>query len=277
MNWSNYGTRRAPVNDRFCRRGARAFFGRRGESATRHFAAARHAALRMFSLASLLAAHRSLLALDSASARVQAGWLRDGAAPVWAEAETEAGAGLFDCAGRALAAGGAAWGEIGAFVFCEGPGSILGIRTAAMALRAWAAVADAPRPVYAYRGLELVARELARHATAPFAVIADARRDAWHCVQVSAEGQIHPLRRVPAAELAAIPGGLFMPAGFRAWAAPPRPAQTCAYDLAALFAGQPGAEIFRAAPAPDAFLPEDPLYQTWTPRIHRAPGAAAVS
>ena len=33
-------------------------------------------------------------------------------------------------------------------------------------------------------------------------------------------------------------------------------------------------DLFHETRAPDAFLHEEPSYVTWTPKIHRAPGAA---
>jgi len=223
----------------------------------------------MSSLNQLAAAHRTLLVLDTASARTQAGLIQPGHPPAWTVSEGEANSTLFQCIERVL--GGRSVQEIDAFVFCEGPGSILGIRTAAVALRTWSALRTGGAPMYAYRSLDLVARELVRRGTPPpFNVIADARRDSWHCVEVRSDGPA-PLRRVPAGELAASSAALFTPAGFRAWTQPPRPAQPCAYDLAALFAALADADCLHPTATPDAFLYEDPAYQTWTPEIHRAP------
>jgi len=161
--------------------------------------------------------------------------------------------------------------DLGACVFCEGPGSILGIRTAAMAVRTWQAVLDHPLPAFAYRSLELVAHSLIASGTRPpFAVIADARRETWHWVEVSADRIVHPLRRIARAALGDFVGDLFMPAGFRAWSAPPRAAAEVPYSLAALWRGQERTDLLQAAPQPDAFLYEDSAYVTWTPQIHRA-------
>jgi len=216
----------------------------------------------MSSLNEILAAHAPLLLLDAASTRVQVALFDAQGAARWAVADEEAGVALF----RGVESLGVDLASVRGFAFCEGPGSILGIRTAAMALRTWTALA--PRPVFAFRSLELVAYELARHSPLEnFSAIADARRGAWHCVEVHA-GATGPLRRVTAAELA---GPLFMPEHFRTWAVKPAETRTTSYDLATLLPRVAGADLFRATEAPDAFLHEDPSYQTWTPRIHRAP------
>lgn len=225
----------------------------------------------MPALAPLVAAHRATLVIDSASATVQAGLFVPDRAPVWRQSTAEAGIAVFACAAEVLAAAGRGVRDLGACVFCEGPGSILGIRTVAMALRTWQAVREQELPVFAYRSLELVAHALAAAGTpVPFTVIADARRDTWHCVDVGAGGP-GPLRRVPRDGLADAGGALFMPAGFRAWVAPPRPAAEVPYALADLWRGREQAELLRPAPQPEAFLHEDPAYVMWTPQVHRPP------
>ena len=211
----------------------------------------------MPSLNALLAAHRSLLVLDAASTRIHVGWFGPDTAPQWTSGDDEANVALFRAVERLPAA---ALESAGAFVFCEGPGSILGIRTAAMAIRTWTLLA--PRPVYRYGSLALVAHADDR----PYlSVIADARRDTWHCFD-----RTRGLRRLAPAALPPAPA---TPAGFRAWSALPADAFTVPYDVPHLFATTASADLFAATDAADAFLHEEPSYATWTPQIHRAPGA----
>jgi tRNA threonylcarbamoyladenosine biosynthesis protein TsaB len=230
----------------------------------------------MPSLESLVAAHRAVLLIDSASACVQVGLWRLGSAAVWRQSDREAGVAIFECAHAVLTEAGIGLGGLGALVFCEGPGSILGIRTAAMALRTWQVVGGRPLPAFAYRSLELVARDLSGDiSSASFAVTIDARRGTWHWI-AAAPGQIPgPLERVPRSALAAFPGRLLIPVGFRSWAEPPRPFETVPYSLATLWYRQGATDLLRPTEQPDAFLHADPAYATWTPQIHRAPRSAA--
>jgi tRNA threonylcarbamoyladenosine biosynthesis protein TsaB len=208
----------------------------------------------MPSLRQLLAAHAPLLVIDAASARIQVGaFAADGTAR-WAASDEEAGVGIF----HAIESLGVNPDSVRAFVFCEGPGSVLGVRTAAMALRTWCALAR--RPVFAYTSLALVAATLGRPQTS---VIADARRDAWH--HFVAGGA---LRRVATADLA---GELVMPEHFRNWSQLSAGVQRVPYTLAEMLPRAIDAELFHATDAPDAFLHEEPNYATWTPQIHRAP------
>jgi len=225
----------------------------------------------MPSLAQLLAAHGTLLVLDAASARVQVGWLSAREA-TWASSTDEAGKALFSGintlfqnapAARSIAA-------VGAFVFCEGPGSILGIRTAATAIRAWRTL-HPQTPVYSYQSLALLAHGL---GDSKLTLIADARRDHWHVQQL---GQ--PLRQVLSSELANAKGPLAMPEGFRHWTPPPPNLTTVPYDLETLFAadGVKNSDLFAPTSEPDAFLHNEATYKTWSPQIHRAPNAVAAN
>jgi tRNA threonylcarbamoyladenosine biosynthesis protein TsaB len=212
----------------------------------------------MPSLSELIRDHAPVLILDAASLRSQVGLYAADGSSRWETQTGEAGVAIFRCVERLdvdLA-------TVRAFVFCEGPGSTLGIRTVAMALRAWQTLS--PRPAYAYGSLDLIAHAVGAPATG---IIADARRDTWHYQRL---GQ--PLRRVPTAELAA---PLLTPADFRSWTPLPTDVVTTPYDVAALLARTTEAAIFRSVEAPEAFLHEEPSYATWSPHIHRAPTPSA--
>jgi tRNA threonylcarbamoyladenosine biosynthesis protein TsaB len=207
-----------------------------------------------------------VLLIDSASSCVQVALLRDGQPPVWETQTAEAGTAIFSCVENVLARASLKLGDAGAFVFCDGPGSVLGIRTAAVAIRTWRVLRG--RPVHSYCSLALVAHHLAlTEGARDLSLIADARRDTWHHVAIDAEGRVSALRRVPSAELA---GALAMPEHFRNWTPLPPGVRMVPYDLAAMLPALDGAPLFAPAPEPDAFLHEEPVYQTWTPRVHQA-------
>jgi tRNA threonylcarbamoyladenosine biosynthesis protein TsaB len=220
----------------------------------------------MPSLTQLLASHGSLLVLDAASTRVQVGLWRAAASPCWHSSEDEAGTGIFAGAEAVLRAAQMKIGDIGAFVFCEGPGSMLGTRTIAMALRTWQVLK--PRPAYAYQSLAVAARLAWTQAPRAFSVIADARRDTWHSQAVGADGAMPPLQRLTAT---ALPDGEWLtPGNFRSWAQPPRPAAVCSYHLAEIFPVLADGDFFRPVPAPDAFQHEAPAYKKWSAQVHSA-------
>ncbi|MDR1010861.1 MAG: peptidase M22 [Opitutaceae bacterium] len=244
-----------------------------------------------------------VLLIDSASALVQTGLLRAGRPPLWETQTAEAGTAIFSCTEKLLARAALTLDDIAAFIFCDGPGSMLGIRTVAVALRAWRVVRGG-RPVHSYCSLALVAHHLlATENARDLSLIADARRDTWHHVGIDAAGRVSALRRVPTAQLA---GALVTPGHFRNWTPLPEGVRVTPYDIAAMLTppapasalaaaptpadaptltGVPtlaaaptpagasalaDAPLFAPAPEPDAFLHEEPVYQTWTPRVHQA-------
>jgi tRNA threonylcarbamoyladenosine biosynthesis protein TsaB len=207
----------------------------------------------MTSLRQILSTSAPLLLIDACSARIHVGLFDATGAARWQTSPEEAGVGIFRC----VEALGLDPGVARAFAFCEGPGSVLGVRTSAMALRTWRALAW--RPAYAYCSLAVVAHALGQ---SDLSVIADARRDSWHQYTLGAG-----LRRVAAGELT---GRLVIPAGFRHWSPLPAPTDRTPYSLDDLLPRVAQLELFRETEAPDAFLHEEPNYAGWTPQIHRA-------
>jgi tRNA threonylcarbamoyladenosine biosynthesis protein TsaB len=210
----------------------------------------------MPSLSQILKEHSPLLLIDAASARIQVGLLAAGAPPRWSSRSDEAGVGVFECLDELNVV----IDSVRSFAFCEGPGSILGIRISAMAVRTWNALQL--RPTFGYFGLAVVAQAMGRPDVA---VIADARRGLWHRLVLGGA-----LGRVPATELA---GELATPEGFRHWDPLPPGTNQAPYDLEDLFKRETvaRADLFRPAESPDAFLHQEPSYAKWVPHIHSAP------
>lgn len=195
-----------------------------------------------------------VLLIDAASSEVQVGLLTAEAPARWHTSTEESGIAVFQGVQKL----GVDPNTIAAFAFCEGPGSVLGIRTVAMALRTWRVFR--PRPVFAYSSLALVAHAL---GNLEIGVIADARRESWHHYRI---GQ--GLKRIPSSELR---GELVMPEHFRHWSALPAQVKTTPYSLAELLPKIWDIDLLHETNSPDAFLHEEPSYVTWTPQIHRAP------
>jgi len=208
----------------------------------------------MPSLRQLLDSHSSLLLLDAASSRIQVGLLSRQHEARWASADTEAGTGIFSCIDQL----GIKPTSVSAVTFCAGPGSILGIRTSAMAIRTWNVLS--PRATYSYHSLELVAAALQNSEAC---IIADARRERWHC-------QTHgkPIRQVEATEM---PDRVLIPKGFRHWSKLPENTETTSYDLADLLPKAADEPLFTPTDNPDAYLHTEPSYKQWVPQIHRTP------
>lgn len=219
----------------------------------------------MPSLSQLLTDHGSLLVFDAASTRVQVGLFESNAPAKWRDSTEEAGRSIFICAELVLKESQRSIDGIGALVFCEGPGSMLGVRTVAMALRTWRVLKS--RPVFAYQSLAVAGRaEWTLHGARNFSIVADARRDSWHCQAVATDGAMAPLHRVAAVDLP--DGEITTPENFRTWSVPPRPFGSCSYDLEKIFAALGEGDFFREVEDPEAFQHEAPEYKKSPARIH---------
>lgn len=170
---------------------------------------------------------------------------------------------------------------LAAAAFCDGPGSVLGIRLGAASLRAWRVAAPGGLACYSFHSLPLLAVALrhreggagraANGLAGGATVVADARRESWHAAR---SGAPHELVRLPSADLA-MEAMVVTPAPFRRWSAPPAGVvlQEHEWSVAALLTGAPDEAFFRESPEPEAFLTEAPSYAAWTPRVHQAPAA----
>lgn len=221
----------------------------------------------MATLAQLIAHHGCILVLDAASTTLQVGLLRTNAAPLWQTSTEESGQSLFTCTAACLHEAGLAMRDVRAFVFCEGPGSMLGVRTVAMAIRTWQS--EIPRPAFRYQSLALLAHFVwSQKPGSPFVVIADARRETWHCQTVGADGRMSPLQRLPLADLPQL--DLVTPDNFRVWSVRPASFAPCGYDLSNIFPTASDSDYFQPTEAPDAFQHEAPDYKKWSAKTHSA-------
>ncbi|HTL66494.1 MAG TPA: hypothetical protein VL200_02425 [Lacunisphaera sp.] len=221
----------------------------------------------MPSLTQLLAKHQRLLVLDAASRQFQAGLLRENHSSLWELTEADASTAIFTCVNALLQDAGLRVADLGAVVYCEGPGSMLGIRSVAMAIRTWGILA--PLATYSYQSLAVAGLFAWRAGPArPLAVIADARRGTWHCQEVARDGTMPEMRRLGSEQLP--PGELLMPEHFRSWDQPPRAAAACRYDLARILPALADCDCFRKSDHPNALQLEAPEYRRWTAQVHRA-------
>ncbi len=185
----------------------------------------------------------------------------------WLALERRAGAPaeqLFPAVGDALRDAGKRLAELDGFVFCEGPGSILGMRVASLAVRAWRRRAAGVAPCLAYGNLAVLAASLLeRGESPPFGVISDARRRHWNLLAVDCDGGIGRPRRVDDAALIAASeplwrspeGGVVRPA--------PVPVRPLEYDLASAAPWFRRHGLLRPVENPEPLVLRPPEYARW--------------
>lgn len=210
------------------------------------------------------------LLLDAAGPSVQTGLWRQGEWLRHMSSREEAGRSLFAGVAGILRAEHLSLHSLGGFLFCHGPGSMLGIRIAAMAINGWQTLFPKPLPVFSYGSQAVVARQLiAKGAATPFHVISDARRQRWNVTSVSNPAKIGPLRRLADDELAALEGEFHRMEENVRREPPVTVRSTVPYDLTEQAAVFLKADLpqrsFVAAP----LLQETPAYRKWSAGRHR--------
>ena len=174
--------------------------------------------------------------------------------------------GLFGCVEAALAEAKLSLGDIRSFVLCVGPGSVLGIRIAALAVRSWSALE--PRPIFVFESLAGIARSaLVAGEKGPFLVAVESRLKRWHALEVSADGSLGVPFEAEAAQLNSsgrrvLAASELAPGVLTSHVAVPHP-----WSALPTFFAQPG--FLREEPRPDALNVAND-FATWSGERHRS-------
>jgi tRNA threonylcarbamoyladenosine biosynthesis protein TsaB len=215
--------------------------------------------------------HHVTLCLDASSPVVHVGILSDGRWQALKKSRAESINAIFAGTAKCLRETGRELKGIDGFVFCEGPGSILGIRLAAMAINTWRNLPEiGPIPIAAFGSLQAVAAILERGGVSrPFNVISDYRKNLWNLLSISASSPPAPIVSAGPDEIAALSGQVYHIPTRAFGSAPPKCARQLDYDLTELpvIARNPG--FLRPVEFADSIQTNLPVYRKWQARRHR--------
>ena len=214
--------------------------------------------------------------LDASGPQCRCGLLHEGHWLAARETGDPALQGLFDGLNACLCEAGLALADTERFVFGEGPGSVLGIRIAAMAINAWRATsACRDCPVVAFRSLELAAAYLrdVEGLGGSFAVLAEAKQGKWNALVVDGPEVSPQIILMTPAEVDALTVPKFALPMRATW---PREALTGAVKpvvvpmavVPALLSA--GRVPLRPRENLEAFVVEAAVYKTWSGGPHSA-------
>jgi len=143
------------------------------------------------------------LVLDgSARQGTSVGILQDGRWLSQVQVEQGAMEASVDAVQTVLQTAGLSLADLKSFAVCIGPGSILGIRLTAMAVRTWAA--QTPRPLYTWDALTVLARvALQAKRPPPFLVVSDSRLKRWNVLKVNDATSLSAIAELTADEVKA--------------------------------------------------------------------------
>lgn len=151
------------------------------------------------------------LLLDASSRPVQVGILHRNRWIAYHESDSEALDALFSGTEEALTRAGLELTQIEGFIYCQGPGSVLGIRLACMAINCWRSLPPHRHTsLFTYCSLEMAAHLLlAKGLSPPFTVVSDYQRDSWNLLTVERNRSLGPLRQRKSGECTGLKTPLF--------------------------------------------------------------------
>ncbi|NCG08554.1 MAG: hypothetical protein GWO81_03135 [Verrucomicrobia bacterium] len=162
------------------------------------------------------------------------------------------------------------------YLYCEGPGSPLGLRLAAMAIQTWRTLQDGSPPCLAYDSLQLAAHclRLDHPDLSEALLVADWKKDTWNAVTLE-KGQVNACKPIPQAYLEAWEGPRYHLPQRKGWQAPPSNAVALRYTPEHLDKLIDSHGLLRAVDSPEPFASAPANFQNWVPERHRAPAPDA--
>lgn len=211
------------------------------------------------------------LAIDGSGGSVFAGVLDDRGR--WLATERRAGApleNLFPVIDATLREAGVRLGGLGGYLYCEGPGSVLGLRLCAMAIETWTRLYPDSAHLRKYNSLRLCALTLLLDTPdlRDALIVADWKKGAWNALKIEG-GTPGPTEVIDDGALAAWGGALYHLPQRKGWQSPPAGAQTLVYDPARIadLRGHPA--LLQTTAGVQLYNTGINTFQKWTPTRHR--------
>ncbi|MCH2156211.1 MAG: hypothetical protein MK080_09430 [Opitutales bacterium] len=151
--------------------------------------------------------------------------------------------------------------KLDACIHCRGPGSTLGIRLGAMALRTW--ISQYPdMKVYSYTSLELMRAALRETHALPFSVITDWKKGQWHRLDHDGDA----IRTATTDVLQDTEKIFYLPQR-KNWQPLPTPHEKIEYQPESLTKHL--SSVLEKSADPTVFQHSEPSFPKWIPKRHR--------
>jgi tRNA threonylcarbamoyladenosine biosynthesis protein TsaB len=166
--------------------------------------------------------------------------------------------------------------HIGSFLYCEGPGSVLGLRLCAMAIETWKRVQAVPPTLFAYNSLKLVGACLVAggEVLGDALLVSDWKKDMWNGLKIHSS-HLGPVAPVGAKELADWQGALYRLPARKGWQKPPEKAIELSYEPERLAQQLRFPALIELRETVDLYHSGLNSFRKWKPVRHRA--AANIS
>lgn len=208
------------------------------------------------------------LVIDGSSASMFAGVLgKDGQWLAKSERNGMPLESLFPAVGAALETAQVSLTDVRNFVYCEGPGSVLGLRLCAMAIQTWNCLNPQPAQYYTYNSLQFSAALIGIDSPGMdrALLVSDWKKGAWNAIKLT-QGQAGPGEVVDDPTLAAWDGPLFHLPQRKGWQPPPENAIALEYSPQRL---PEVLHILKRTAQIELYSTGLNAFQKWTPQRHR--------
>lgn len=214
--------------------------------------------------------------MDASGSQLRSGIVCEGQWLSYAVSHEQVLEGIFGLVSEVLERAHLQLRDVQGFIYCEGPGSILGIRLCAMALRTWRALPEhRDKPTFAYKSLAL-ADAIVRENEAPegdYAILTESRMNRWNCWQrqtlPGGEGSTPEIRELGQDALDTLPAQCYhlSQRSTVPLQADWKPVDYKLENYPHYF--NPSSPLLRQVDAPDAWQVTAGDYQKWSAQRHR--------
>ena len=176
---------------------------------------------------------------------------------------------LFPAVEATLEAAQLSLSEIRSFIYCEGPGSVLGLRLCAMAIETWSRLNPESAHYYAYNSLQLTAALICADTTGidNALLVSDWKKGVWNAVKIN-QGIPGPTAVADDAMIAEWTGSLYHLPQRKGWQKPPVGATTVEYSPQRL---AEALDRLKPTTGVELYASGVNVFQKWTAERHSAP------
>ncbi|MDQ8180102.1 hypothetical protein [Pelagicoccus sp. SDUM812005] len=211
-----------------------------------------------------------LLVLDTSSRTTWVGLKLSARELISRSEEQDPSKTLFKLADAVLAEAGKSLSELASIAFCAGPGSMLGARTASMAIRAWKGIGiPAAQSVFYYNSLQIGALIAAEQLDSRGLVVTDARRAAWNALPFPLD-PASELSLIANEELESREGTIASFAEFPSWTKTAARLTELSYDPSPIFQQEAFLPLLSPTREASPLTVRSNEYKKWDAKIHSA-------
>lgn len=161
--------------------------------------------------------------------------------------------------------------DIRAYIYAEGPGSVLGLRLCAMAIETWSRLYPDSAQLFAYNSLTLAAADLLQKdaSVSDALIISDWKKAAWNAVQIT-NRTIRSCEPIATEALVEITTPIYHLPARKGWQKAPEGVIPIANSPAALSRLLLTPDLLTKTQGVELYTTGANTFQKWTPERHRA-------